>query len=80
MKNLSVQKILTNLQYIRIYIYVAYSRPNGWTEWAETFCGHSWGGCQRLKIDFFSQHLNFFMATLGHSASCKYFLMLIRSG
>jgi len=25
-----------------IYRYVAYSRPNGWTEWAEIFCGHSW--------------------------------------
>ena len=44
MKNLSVQKILTNLQYIRIYIYVAYSRLNGWTNWAEFFGGHSWMG------------------------------------
>ena len=36
--------------------YVAYSRPNGWTEWAETFCGHSevMGGCFRQKIDIFS--------------------------
>ena len=25
-----------------IYIYVAYSRPNVWTDWAEFFCGHSW--------------------------------------
>ena len=24
-------------QDIRIYIYVAYSWPNGWTEWAEIF-------------------------------------------
>ena len=34
-----------------IYTYVAYSRPNGWTEWAEIFCGHAWvaGGCYRLK-------------------------------
>ena len=23
-----------------LYIYVAHSRPNGWTEWAEFFCGH----------------------------------------
>ena len=29
-------------QDIRIRIYVVYSRPNGWTEWAETFCVHSW--------------------------------------
>ena len=33
-----------------IYIYVAYSRPNGWTDWAKTFdwveifCGHYMGG------------------------------------
>ena len=34
-----------------IRIYVPYSRPNGWTDWAEIFCGHSWlaGGCYRLK-------------------------------
>ena len=25
-----------------LYTYVPYSRPNGWTEWADTFCGHSW--------------------------------------
>jgi len=31
-------------QDIRLYIYtyVAYSKLNGWTEWAEIFCGHSW--------------------------------------
>ena len=23
-------------------IYVAKSRPNDWTEWADIFCGHSW--------------------------------------
>ena len=36
--------------YIYVYIYVAYSRPNGWTDWAEIFCGNSWvaGGCYRL--------------------------------
>ena len=34
-----------------VYIYVAYSWPNGWIDWAEIFCGHSWvaGGCYRLK-------------------------------
>jgi len=37
-------------QDIRIYIYyiyVAYSRPNDWSDWAEFFCEHSWvaGGC-----------------------------------
>ena len=32
-------------------IYVAYGRPNGWTDRAEFFCGHSWvaKGCHRLK-------------------------------
>ena len=25
-----------------LYIYVAYSRPNGGTEWAKIVCGHSW--------------------------------------
>ena len=25
-----------------MHIYVAYSRPNSWTEWADIFCGHSW--------------------------------------
>ena len=25
-----------------IYICVAYSRPNGWTDWAKKNCGHSW--------------------------------------
>ena len=32
------------------------SRPNGWTEWADIFCGHSGipGGCFRLnKFEFF---------------------------
>ena len=37
-----------------LFMYVAYSRPNGWTEWAYNFCGHSWeaGGCYRLKRDY----------------------------
>ena len=50
-----------------IRIYVPYSRPNGWTEWAKIFCGHSWvaGGCYRLKNQnfffpkFFFQHFFF---------------------
>ena len=25
-----------------IHIYVPSGRPNGWTEWAEFICGHSW--------------------------------------
>ena len=42
---------------IIIYIictYVAYSRPNGWTEWADIFCGHSWlaSGFFRPKNEF----------------------------
>ena len=30
-----------------IYIYVAYSHPNDWIDWAEFICGNSWvaGGC-----------------------------------
>ena len=39
-----------------MFMYVAYSWPNGRTEWAEIFCGHSLvtGGCFRLKkIDNF---------------------------
>ena len=25
-----------------IHIYVVHSRLNGWTDWAEIVCGHSW--------------------------------------
>ena len=41
-------------QDIRIYIYVAYSRPNGWTDWAEICCGHLWvaGECYKPKKNF----------------------------
>ena len=44
---------------IYIYIYVAYSRPNGWTDWTEIFCEHSWvagGGDYRLKKSIFFSH------------------------
>ena len=36
------------------YIYVADSRSNGWIEWAEFFCGHSWvaWGKKGKKIRF----------------------------
>ena len=41
-----------------IRIYVPYSRPNGWTDWAEIFCGHSWvAGGLKNPIFFFQ---NFF--------------------
>ena len=45
-----------------IHIYAAYSRPNGWTEWADIFCRHSWvaGGCFGLKIIGFFQNFNLF--------------------
>ena len=33
---------LYNKQDKHIYIYVDYSRPNDWTDWAEIFFGHSW--------------------------------------
>ena len=51
--NQSVQLYLYNKKYN--YIYVAYSRPNDCTDWADIFCEHSWvaGGCYRLKNDFF---------------------------
>ena len=32
----------------------AYSRPNGWTDWAEFACGHLWvAGARLKKIEFF---------------------------
>ena len=39
----------TNKQDIRVCFF-SYSRPNGWTEWADIFCGHSGmaEGCFRL--------------------------------
>ena len=33
-----------------IHIYISSGRPNGWTEWADIFCGHSW--VARLKIKY----------------------------
>ena len=46
-----------------ICIYVPYSRPNSWTDWADIFCGHSGvaGGWHRLKKirKFFFQNLFF---------------------
>ena len=35
----SLQLVYLIKQDILNYIF---SRPNGWTEWAEIFCGHSW--------------------------------------
>ena len=48
-----------------IQIYAAYSRPNGWTEWAEFLCAHSWvaEGCCRLK------KLKFFVTTTENKCS-----------
>ena len=64
-------------QDICIYINVAYSRSNGWTDWAEFFCRHSWvaGGCNRFKkfdfLQFFFSKFEFFFsrAMSGLSAS-----------
>ena len=54
-------------QDIRIYIYVAYSRPNGWADWAEFFCGNSWvGGVvigKKNRIFFNIYFFQFFLAT-----------------
>ena len=67
---LGVSDLLLLLFYIikwDIRIYVVYSRPNGWTAWAEFFCRHSWA----KKIQFFFK--NFFpRATPGSSASVKW--------
>jgi len=57
---------LSNYIYIikqDIRIYVPYGRPNGWTEWPEICCGHSWiaWGFYRLKeIVFLFLFLFFF--------------------
>ena len=51
-----------------IYIYIAYNRPNGLTEWAEFFCGHLWlaGGCFRLKkVQFFFLQISFYTGNAG---------------
>ena len=36
-----------------MYINVTYSRPSGWTDWADIFCGHSWVAGERLKLKKF---------------------------
>ena len=59
-----------------IHIYVAYSRPNVWTYWAEIFVNtHGWPvGCYGVKKSFFLfEKLTFFFqrATPGPSASKK---------
>ena len=37
-----------------IYIHVAYSRPNGWTNWADIFCGQGvLQAIQKFDIFFF---------------------------
>ena len=42
---------------IRIYIYVAYSRPNCWTDWAEIFWSGGWGcyGPNKIQLCFFKK-------------------------
>jgi len=44
-----------------VYIYVAYSRPNGWTDWAEICCGHSGvaGGVIGFKKSKFVKNIFF---------------------
>ena len=37
-----IHKVIIYIIKQDIRIYVAYSRPNGWTDWAEIFCKHSW--------------------------------------
>ena len=47
-----------------IRIYVAYSRPNGWTDLAKILCGHLWvaRGCYKIKKSklFLQFFFNFF--------------------
>ena len=72
----NIQEIYIIKQDIRIY--VPYSLPNGWTDWAKNFCGHSWvaEGCYTLKkCEFCFFFKNYFFkffflrATPGPSAS-----------
>jgi len=65
--------------YIRkqdIHIYVAYVRPNGWTEWAEIFGGHSGVKCyiffQNFLIKFFFPWQRWALQLV-----CKYVLISI---
>ena len=69
------RRVLLSIYIIKqdIHIHVAYSRPNGWTEWADIFCGHSWvaGVCLRLKrietflLKYFFKNFNFFFFFFG---------------
>ena len=43
--------------FLHTHIYVACSRPNGWTDWAEIFCKHSWVAVLKVKKIIF---YNFF--------------------
>jgi len=43
-----------------IHIYVAYSRPNGWTEWAEFFSEHLWVAVECYRPNIFSLYLKSF--------------------
>ena len=84
-----ISKIYITKQDIRIHIYVAYSRPNGWIDWAGMFWGHSWIAreCLRLKkSNFFSSNkkkiiiyflfLFFLRATPGIPANTLYYFYL----
>ena len=46
-----------------IYIYAAYSWPNGWTDWANIFCG--WGCAKKNLKFFFLQNLVFSTGNAG---------------
>ena len=69
-KDLKLPKSFTNLKFVNLnnitrHSYIAYSRPNGWTDWAEIFCEHSLvaEACHRLKKSkyfFFKNFSSFF--------------------
>ena len=60
-------------QGIRIIIYVTDSRPNGWTDWAEILCGHSWVAvvCFRLEKNQFFFEIYSLRTTPGSLASYR---------
>ena len=60
-KNVTENKIFITKQ--DICNDVPYSRPNGWTKWADIFCGYSWvawGRHSLKKKQFFSNFFIFF--------------------
>ena len=72
------------MQFQTNHLFVAYSQPNGWTDWTEIFCGHSWlaGGVSVLgqkNVHIFSIFLiktKNSRATPGPLSSITYYIRL----